>query len=414
MKKIFWKTEKRIINDLLPFEGNARKMDEKQASDLKKSLEKFNLVEIPVINVDNTILAGHQRLKILQLLNRGNEEIDVRVPNRLLTPEEAKEYNLRSNKNTGSWDFDLLANFDEELLKTVGWEGEELDKIFNLSLGEDDWDADAEAEKITKPKIKTGDIYQLGEHRAICGNSEDSEVWKKLMGKEIAKLIFTSPPYNLSGGMYEDYKDNLGSQDYIDFNLKVIKNCIKYLKGFLFFNISYNKNQRGEFIEILHRIINETGLRFLELVVWNKKHGMPIMSKKMLTRQFEEILVAGDEDSIKEDLDLYFCGGNDERAFFNKKTKKGLTNYWEITSNNIQLKNLKACFPVALPIRGIELMTERGQIVGDPYLGSFSTLIGAELTSRKCYGCEISPRYFEAGVSRWEKLTNKKAVKIID
>ena len=117
MTDLTWHTEKRKVNDLLPFKGNARKEDEKQSFDLRKSFEKFDLVEIPAINTDNTTLAGNRRLRMLQLLGRGEEMIDVRVPNRALTTEEVKEYNLRSNKNTASWDIGLLANFDEGLLK---------------------------------------------------------------------------------------------------------------------------------------------------------------------------------------------------------------------------------------------------------------------------------------------------------
>ncbi|GAJ22948.1 unnamed protein product, partial [marine sediment metagenome] len=86
----------------------------------EESLRRFNLMSIPVINTDNIIVSGHQRLKILQLLGRGEEEIDVRIPNRGLTPEELREANLRENKNLGSWDYDMLANFDEDLLVDVG------------------------------------------------------------------------------------------------------------------------------------------------------------------------------------------------------------------------------------------------------------------------------------------------------
>ena len=118
-KKLNWHTEKRKVNKLVPFEGNPRIMNDKQLEDLKKSVSKFDLVEIPAIDTDNRIIAGHQRLKIMQLLGRGEEEIDVRVPNRKLTEAEFKEYNLRSNKNTGEWNFDELANFDEDLLKEL-------------------------------------------------------------------------------------------------------------------------------------------------------------------------------------------------------------------------------------------------------------------------------------------------------
>ena len=115
-----WHTEKRSVNALIPYGGNPRQLTEKQRKDLEDSLIKFNLVEIPAINLDNTILAGHQRLKILVALGRGEEEIDVRVPNRMLTEPEVKEYCVRSNQNTGEWDIEMLReNFD--LTDLLGW-----------------------------------------------------------------------------------------------------------------------------------------------------------------------------------------------------------------------------------------------------------------------------------------------------
>lgn len=122
-----WKTEKRKIRDLVPYEHNPRQMTEKQVNDLKRSLTKFNLVEIPAINQDNTILAGHQRLNILSMLGRGSEEIDVRVPDRMLSESEVQEYNIRSNKNTGEWDDEILANtFDINDLAEWGFDAKEL------------------------------------------------------------------------------------------------------------------------------------------------------------------------------------------------------------------------------------------------------------------------------------------------
>jgi len=129
-----WRTERRKIDDLIPFEGNPRQLTTKQAEDLKKSLKRFNLVEIPAITLKNKILAGHQRLTIMKTLGRGQEEIDVRVPSRDLTEEEEKEYLLRSNKNTGEWDWDALANFDHDVLLDVGFTADELDDGFGLGL----------------------------------------------------------------------------------------------------------------------------------------------------------------------------------------------------------------------------------------------------------------------------------------
>lgn len=132
-EQLVWRTEQRKINDLIPFLHNPRQMTEKQVEMLTKSLKKFGLVEIPAIDTDNTIIAGHQRLKILQILGKGEEIIDVRVPNRKLTPEEFSEYNLRSNKNVGGWDFDELLNFfDKDMLFEVGF------TIDDLHIGEED------------------------------------------------------------------------------------------------------------------------------------------------------------------------------------------------------------------------------------------------------------------------------------
>ena len=164
MIKLIWHTEQRKINELIPFEGNPRKMTKEQAEQLRKSLEKFNLAEIPAINTDNKIIAGHQRVNILQELGKGNEIIDVRIPNRKLTDDEFREYNLRSNKNIGSWDFDELANFDDDLLKDVGFTREELIEYFGINNIEDVVIGEDRIEVITvmppeSPRLKEKQIF---------------------------------------------------------------------------------------------------------------------------------------------------------------------------------------------------------------------------------------------------------------
>ena len=130
MEQINWQTTKRKVNDLIPYDKNPRRLTEKQEKDLKKSLERFGLAEIPVINLDNKIVAGHQRLKIMQALGQGDEYIDVRIPNRALTDKEFQEYNIRSNKNTGEFDFELLQeNFEIDDLKDWGFEEEDKTNI---------------------------------------------------------------------------------------------------------------------------------------------------------------------------------------------------------------------------------------------------------------------------------------------
>ena len=330
MEESLWTTQKRKISDLIGFKNNPRKISDSQMENLKNSIKKFNLVEIPAIDLDNTILAGHQRLKAMQIVGRGNEEIDVRVPNRPLTEKERQEYLIRSNKNVGEWDNDLLSLFDEDVLQDIGFDSDELDNIFNERTADDeDYDVEKKVEEIKERgacKYNIGDMYLLGNHKVICGDSTDEKVYEKLLGGgENIKVVFTSPPYNMNSDMYSEYSDNKKSQEYIDFNIKVIDLVSKYLKGFIFWNISYNKNSRSEFLDIMYLISKKPGLKFLELIVWNKKHAMPITSKEMLTRQYEDILLVGDEESIGEDLDLYYLGSNENRAYFNKKNNHGIS-----------------------------------------------------------------------------------------
>jgi hypothetical protein len=134
MENLKWHTEQRKVKDLIPWEHNPRKLTEAQAEKLDASLEKFDLVEIPAINTDNKLIAGHQRVMRLMLKERGEELIDVRVPNRELTLDEFREYNLRSNKNTGEWDWDILKDFEKDLLREVGFAEAEIKKgIFQAS-----------------------------------------------------------------------------------------------------------------------------------------------------------------------------------------------------------------------------------------------------------------------------------------
>lgn len=122
---INWRNETRRLADLRPAEYNPRRMTEKQRADLEKSIDRFQLADPLVINLDNTIIGGHMRYRILRA--RGVAEVDCRVPDRKLTEAEEKELNLRLNKNLGEWDWDQLANWPEDLLKDVGFEDMAID-----------------------------------------------------------------------------------------------------------------------------------------------------------------------------------------------------------------------------------------------------------------------------------------------
>lgn len=168
------------ITDLKPANYNPRQMTKRQVKDLTASIKQFGLVEPIVANSfkgrENVIVGGHQRVAIAtQLGFTSVPVVYVKLP-----MEQEKKLNLRLNKNLGEWDMDKLANFEQELLLEVGFDRLELDSIFDL--GEDNFDAKKEADKITEPVTKLGDLWALGEHRLLCGDATDINAVQKLMG----------------------------------------------------------------------------------------------------------------------------------------------------------------------------------------------------------------------------------------
>lgn len=179
--KLEWRTERRKIRDLIPWEGNPRKISAKQAEQLKASLDRFGVAAIPVIDADGTIVGGHQRAAILMSEGRGDLEIDVRVPTRKLTDEEFAELNLRLNRNLGEWDFDMLANFSEDLLLSVGFDEEELIVGFGLSRAED---AAQDPDRYCLLTVEPPEAPRLKMRLAFhCDTIEEFEEIKKLLGK---------------------------------------------------------------------------------------------------------------------------------------------------------------------------------------------------------------------------------------
>ena len=210
MEKLSWTTVQKRVNDLIPQEINPRKISDKQLSDLTRSLKKFNLVEIPAVDADGTILAGHQRIKALQIIGRGDEIIDIRVPNRKLTEKEAKEYLIGSNKLGGTWDYDLLKTFELDTLSCAGFDDIEIANFWDKDkdIKEDSFDVAKELKDIKVPVTKLGDIITLGKHKIICGDSTKQETLNRLFGEDRASMIYSDPVYNIG----VDYNSGIGGK----------------------------------------------------------------------------------------------------------------------------------------------------------------------------------------------------------
>ena len=380
MEKIIWKTEKRKLADLKPFEGNPRKATEKEVKDIDKSLERFNLADPLVINTTNTIIGGHLRYNRLKA--KGIKEVDVRVPSRKLTGKEAEELCLRLNKNTGSFDFDLLANFEEDLLKDVGWESEELDKIFGL---EQDEKEDEVPELPKKAKSKLGDLYQLGDHRLLCGDATKKEDVERLMAGEKADMIFTDPPYGINLDTNYTYKakgkrGNIYNRivgDEKNFEPSFIFNFFDYVKEIFLFGGNYYADKLGDLVNC-------------GWFVWDKT--LNINQDTGFAGQFEIIW-----SKQKHRQEIIRC------EWFR---------FFGLQKEDIKKRVHPTQKPVALGEWFIEKFSKRGQNIIDLFGGSGSSLIAAEKLNRKCFMMEIDPLYIDVIISRWEKFTGRKAKKI--
>jgi DNA modification methylase len=394
------------IQNIKPYEKNAKKHDKKQVQQIANSIKEFGFNQPIVIDKDNVVIVGHGRLEAAKLLGL----TDVPTIQVNLTEEQAKAYRLADNKlNESEWDMGLvideLKGLSEEMFDLTGFDKE--------LLIEPDAKDDVIPEDV-EPVAKLGDIWQLGKHRVICGDSTDKSSVEKLMDGKKGTMIFTSPPYNINCGMYETYKDNLESREYIDFNINVFDLWNKFIEGITFWNISYNKNSKTEFIDIIYEINKKVDkIKFLDLVVWDKGHGMPINQKDAMTRSYEDIFVFSNENDFYKDNELIAVFKNKVGAYYRKKINKGLTNYWKISTNDTQLDNHKACYPVMLVVKGIIIGSDEKEIVLDPFLGSGTNVIACEKTNRICYGMELDPKYVDVIIKRWEDYTGNKAIKLI-
>ena len=345
-----------------------------------------------VVNPDMIVLGGNMRLKAAKAA--GLTEAPVYVA----TWEEskAKEFIVKDNVGFGEWDWDILANeWDAAELDEWGldvWQPEEEEK-------EGLTDPDEVPEAPEEPKTKLGDLYILGDHRVMCGDSTNAEDVEKLMNGEKADMVFTSPPYNANAKtgqgdifnkkksvkLYSDgYSDNLSSKNYVDFASSVLESCFNVTDGFIFWNVSYNANSRFEYIQQISGRLSH----LIEQICWKKTSTIPF--KGSLMRDWEPIYIFSTD---KQPLSV----------------KEVTSNFWQVNNTDSQTDNHKACFPVELPERGIKIVAKNTGIIFDPFIGSGTTLIAAEKTNRKCYGMELDPKYCDVIVKRWEDFTGKKA-----
>lgn len=419
---LVWRTEQRRVNDLLPYEKNPRKITEKQLSDLKRSLNKFNLVEIPAIDTNNKIIAGHQRIKVLQLLGRGEETIEVRIPNRKLTQKEYKEYLLTSNAVTGEWDYDLLKDFDVDLLLDIGFPEEELAHIWDeqLEIENDYFDIEKELKKIKKAKTKVGDIFQLGTHRLICGDCTDKNVINRLFTKEKASMIFSDPVYNIglnynSGlGGKQNYggktKDNKSKDEYREFIKRSIENALLVCKQDC--HVLYWCDE--SYIGLIQGLYDKLGVENKRVCLWVKNGQNP--TPNVAFNKCYEPCVYGTRGTpyLAKNVQTLNEVMNKEVGTGNRLIDDilDLFDIWlvkRLAGSEYEHATMK---PPTLYEKALRRCTRTGDIVIDSFGGSGSLLVAGEQLKRKIYLAEIEPIFCDLIIKRFETLTNQHAKKL--
>jgi DNA modification methylase len=420
MKKLEWCTVQKRVNDLVPQEINPRVITDKQMSDLKKSLRKYNLVEIPAIDLNGKILAGHQRIQALKLLGRGNELIDIRIPNRNLTHNESQQYLVASNSLGGDWDFELLKSFNLDTLTNAGFDEIQLAKFWDedKEVQNDNFDISTELKKIKKPHTKLGDIIILGKHKIICGDSTKTETLRKLFGKEKASMIYSDPVYNLS----IDYTGGIGgTKNYAGKvnDTRTFEEYKKFITDSLSSALAVTHTNAHVFywcdqiyIGLIQEIYRTLAINNKRVCLWLKNNQNPV--PKVAFNKVYEPCVYGTKGSpylaetvttLNEVLNQEFGTGN--------ALLEQVNEYIDIwTAKRLSAKDYEHATskPITLHEKAIKRCSKPGDIILDSFLGSGSTLLSAEQLDRRVYGCELSEHFCDLIIKRYEAFTGRKAI----
>ena len=418
------------IDELTPYEKNAKLHTKEQIEQIKLSIQKYQMCDpIGVWGEKNIICEGHGRWMALKEL--GYKEVDcIRLDH--LTDKERKEYTIVHNKTTMDTGFDI-----DVLLPEL----EELDFLsdfdFDFGIEIEEGPSEVFQDEVPEidmeevPKTKLGDLWQLGKHRLLCGSSTEQKDVDKLLDGQHSKLLFTSPPYS-------DMREYNGNKDLSVENISTFIDRYKSYTDIQAVNLGIQRKKQeivqywNEYIEVA----KQCGLKLLAWNVWDKMMcGSVGQQSAMVPIRHEWIFVFGEKPAkvnltwAKKESSIYANGGRRKVRQADgsmKESTKGVTNKAykkmesvvdipEQTSLESVTKQVSECgkirsehpatFPVFLPCEYIVAFTDKEDIVIEPFCGSGTTLIACEQLDRVCYGMELDPKYCDVILQRYINLT---------
>ena len=390
------KIEQRKVSELIPYANNSRQHSDAQVAQIAASIKEFGWTNPILVDASNGIIAGHGRLMAARKL--GMTEVPV-IQLSHLSDNQRKALIIADNKlalNAG-WDEELLkielnelldADFDLEL---TGFDKDELDELLRpVETTEGLTDEDAVPEVPEEPKTKPGDIYQLGRHRLMCGDSTMIDDVEKLLNGERADMVFTDPPYGVAytGGLkngdsgLESNNRQMIKNDDVDLYEEAVTVCSMVCDGpvFMFYADTVPFG--------LYRGIENVGGSVVALLIWKKKGGYGALGASYKANHEPCVIWK------PKGANLNFIGSTTENRVW-EEDKEGKNKLHQTQK------------PVAIPERAIK--NHKADRVLDLFGGSGSTIIACEKLGRTNFTMELDPKYCDVIVKRWEDFTGKKA-----
>lgn len=384
--------KKIAIKDLTPAAYNPRKdlkPGDVEFEKIKRSIEEFGYVEPVIINSDLTIIGGHQRAKVLSAL--GYEEIDCVVIEVDKTKEKA--LNIALNKITGDWDTESLAVLLQELdkesynIELTGFDWDEAEKLLKTLEKEDtSTDDEYEVELPEEPISKRGDVWQLGRHRLMCGDSTLAEDIKNLTEGKTVEMTFTDPPWNVNYGAtdHPSWKSRTIQNDCMsteDFKTFMEKSFEQMAAAMVVGGMAYVVMSAQEWGSLMPAL-EQNKFHWSSTIIWNKDRL--VLSRKDYHTRYEPI----------------WYGWKDGAPRIHPVSDRKQCDVWDIPrpSKSEEHPTMK---PVELVQRAIENSSKRGNFVLDQFGGSGTTLIACENAGRTCFMMELDPKYVDVIVNRY-------------